>query len=136
MTVALVWYALPTAVLFCGEVADLTQTWVVWDFAVNGGECGDPIMIEVDGIRYIYPARDSGQFGHHCVMQLDGSCPPIAVDIPEHVWAGLGFGGLSVLGKAFNLTARAETMEYPEHPTPAPAWPHVPLPPRAWLPLW
>ena len=83
------------APLFCGGTYDPAQSWVAWDFAVNGGQCDDIIRITtLDGTVYEEPARDSGKFGHHCVRQLDGTCPRIAVDVPQHLaW----FPGLSTL---------------------------------------
>ena len=103
--------ALDAAPLYCGGVVDYAADWVAWDFAVNGGQCGDIFSIEVDGVTREYPALDSGRFGRHCVMQLDGTCPRIAVDVPHHVaW----FDGMSTVGKVVNLSERARYEEYPE----------------------
>ena len=41
-----------------------------------------------DGQEYLTFAQvvDTGPFGNHCVMQPDGFCASIAVDIPENLW--------------------------------------------------
>lgn len=99
-----------SAPLYCGGTYNPAQSWVAYDFAVNGGQCGDIIRITtLDGTVYEYPARDSGKFGHHCVMQQDGTCPRIALDVPGHIkW----FPGLSTLTRVVNLSERARNEEY------------------------
>ena len=52
----------------------------------------DWIDIIDGGIRRRFKALDSGRFGHHCVI-IGDECPPIVVDIPEHLaW----FPGISL----------------------------------------
>ena len=96
--------------LYCGRYYG--DVGVAWDFAENGGRCGDTIEIRtLDGEIYRFPALDSGAFGRHCVRQLDGSCPRIAVDVPHHLaW----FDGLSTLAHVENISERARLEEYPQ----------------------
>ena len=110
--VAVTYYtATLTAPLYCGGVVDYAADWVAFDFAVNGGKCRDIISITAGGVTREYPALDSGRFGRHCVMQLDGTCPRIAVDVQHHVaW----FEGMSTVGSVVNLSERARYEEYPE----------------------
>jgi hypothetical protein len=56
--------------------------FLAWPFDVAGGECGDTILVIVNEKKYWYKALDSGGFGKHCVVQPDGACARIAVDIP------------------------------------------------------
>jgi len=100
------------APLYCGGVVDYSREWVAWDFAANGGQCGDTISITTaDGVTRRYLALDSGRFGRYCVRQRDGSCPPIKVDVPAHVaW----FPGLSTLAVVVNLSQRARWGEFPQ----------------------
>ena len=97
ITVALTIYTGPIAApLYCdtghGLTYTTTATWIAWDFAVHGGQCGDIIEVIADGQRRTFPALDSGRFGRHCVQTVDG-CLPIMADLPQHLaW----FPGLSV----------------------------------------
>jgi hypothetical protein len=108
---AITYYTATIAVdpLFCGGVYG--DIGVAWDFAVNGGQCGDIIRIVAAGRTVDAPALDSGRFGLHCVRQLDGTCPRIAVDVPHHMaW----WRGTSTTGRVWNLSERARREEYPQ----------------------
>ena len=50
-------------------------------------------------------ADDTGPFGKHCVVQVDGSCVPIGVDIPQHLWPIEGARSARV--RIWNVTAEA-----------------------------
>lgn len=56
------------APLYCDTGVGLTYnpaaTWIAWDFAIHGGECGDLIEIVHDGKRRTFRAalrRDAGR---------------------------------------------------------------------------
>jgi len=96
------------APLFCGgyygEIGVAVPEFSPW-------QCGDPIMIDADGKQFVYPVADRGRFDNNCVMQLNGTCLPIAVDVPEHLkW----FDGMSTVGRVWNLSERARWREFPQ----------------------
>jgi hypothetical protein len=67
----------------------------------NKVSCADKIGVLADGKVRVFYALDAGPFGRHCVMQPDGACLPIAVDVPApHAW----FDGLSATGRVWNVT--------------------------------
>lgn len=110
MIVAITYYtATLGAATFCGDTFSPDLIGVAWDFAENGGRCGDIIkVVTYDGEMRLYPAVDSGWFGRNCVIQFDGSCPRIGVDVPQHLaW----FDGLSTLGAVRNLSEEQRAEE-------------------------
>ena len=92
-------------VTFCGHYVDqIKDPWFALPVSTHGieWECGDVIVVWADGASHIGYALDAGPFGAYCVRQLDGSCPPIAVDVPkQHTW----FPGLSTTGYVDNVSA-------------------------------
>jgi len=109
---AITWYAgeYVGQPLFCGGIyTDTTGPWFALPISTHGidWQCGDLWCVYADGAEHCAPARDAGPFGKHCVIQPDGSCPPIAVDVPQPwVW----FPGLSTTAeRAYNRT-RVEAM--------------------------
>ena len=107
LTVATVYTGTIGAPLYC----DTTNTeysfhpdqpaFLAWPFDVAGGECGDTILVTVNGKKHWYKALDSGHFGKHCVVQPDGTCARIAVDIPMFF---APFEGLSHVAKVVNVS--------------------------------
>jgi len=91
--------------LFCGGIyTDTTGPWFALPIETHGTDwqCGDLWCVWADGEEHCAPARDSGPFGNYCVVQPDGTCPRIAVDVPQP-WAW--FGGLSTTAeRAYNWT--------------------------------
>ena len=54
-------------------------------------QCGDLIAVWTkgrDGQEHFILARavDAGPFGNHCVMQPNGFCASIVIDVPENLW--------------------------------------------------
>ena len=71
-----------------------TTPWAAFpveDYQSGKIHCGDPYVIRFtlpEG-RYRYVtvrALDAGPFSRYCVLQPDGSCPHIAVDVPAYWW--------------------------------------------------
>ena len=110
---AITMYVPHTNLLYCGEfVSDQTEPWFALPVSEHGitWECGDRICVDADGARHCGWAKDAGPFGRFCVLQLDGTCPRIAVDVPE-AWAW--FEGLSTTGQVWNVSAvRREWEQY------------------------
>ena len=75
--------------------------FLAWPFDVAGGQCGDDILVTINDKKYWYKALDSGLFGKHRVIQSDGYCAPIAVDIPEFF---APFDGLSHVARVVNVS--------------------------------
>ena len=90
-----------------------TPLWIalpVEDYESGKVRCGDLMFIRFhlpDGTTTTLLARayDAGPFASYCVMQLDGSCPSIAADVPVYFWPG---EGISVWAEVIDLTAEAE----------------------------
>ena len=96
---------------YCGTYVADAPPWVAvpveW-YESGLVSCGDRIGILADGEVHILLALDAGPFGSHCVRQLDGSCPPIAADVPDaHAW----FPGLSTTGRVWSVTRLQEVWE-------------------------
>jgi hypothetical protein len=74
--------------------APQTTPWValpVEDYVSGKVECGDPVYVRFhlsDGTTRSLMARayDAGPFSRFCVVQPDGSCPHIGVDVPSYWW--------------------------------------------------
>ena len=91
--------------LYCGGIYDeSTEPWVALPIQDETWECGDLIFLRFEnGDTLMARALDAGPFGDNCVMQVDGSCAPIAVDVPHHLWPA---DGLSASVCMTNITAR------------------------------
>jgi hypothetical protein len=104
------WYTGPAgAPLFCGGVyADTTAPWVALPVETWGEEwqCGDLIYISFgQGDALMVRAMDAGPFGNRCVLQVDGTCAPIVVDVPRHLWPR-SMEGWSAGVQVVNVTAQ------------------------------
>lgn len=107
---AITWYAgqYVGEPLYCGGYYDATQPpWAAAPLD-RGWECGDVAHVRIDGVLYEYEILDFGPFGDNCVMQLDGTCPPIGLDIPR---MHAPFDGLSTVGQVWNQSAREREWE-------------------------
>ncbi len=78
---------------------DATPPWVALPVSADW-QCWDLILVRehlADGTTrsMMAYALDAGPFGDHCVVQADGSCPPIVVDAPTGtaLWPGLSSEG-------------------------------------------
>jgi len=67
--------------------SEAMEPWVALPVREYGirWECGDVMLLfyeggEISRLR----ALDTGPFGKHCVMQLDGTCPAIVADVPNY----------------------------------------------------
>jgi hypothetical protein len=99
-------YRPATNVLYCGGlVSEQTDPWFAFpvELYLSGEiECGHRFCVEGNGERHCGDARDAGEFGRFCVRQLDGTCLPIAADIPEpHWWGG---SDISMPARVWNVT--------------------------------
>jgi hypothetical protein len=57
-------------------------------------QCGDLMYLRFsDGDTLQARALDAGPFASYCVMQPDGSCPNIGMDVPAHLWKAKGISG-------------------------------------------
>jgi len=57
-------------------------------------ECGDLYLLRfADGTTITARAYDAGPLSLYCVMQPDGTCPPIYADVPRHLWPVEGISG-------------------------------------------
>ena len=102
------WYiAAAGADLFCGGTYDTSETWVALPY---GGEweCGDLIAVWFveERVLLLAEVRDTGPFGKHCVLQENGLCVSIGVDVPKHAYPVKGV--LSAKVVLCNLTATAK----------------------------
>ena len=99
---ALTWYAGPYVgqPLRCGGTYTTDHAWVAVDLDAYDWQCGDSILVRVDGQEVTLPALDSGPLSLYYVGTV-----PIVGDLPEHVYRGLGLDGLSVAGSIVNLSA-------------------------------
>ena len=94
--------------LYCGGYYDATQPpWAAAPVGA-GWECGDIAKVRIDGITYVYEIRDFGPFGDNCVMQPDGTCLPIGLDIPK---MHAPFDALSTTGQVWNMAPIRERWE-------------------------
>jgi len=56
--------------------------------------CGDFYLLRFsDGTTITARAYDAGPLSLYCVMQPDGTCPPIYADVPRHLWPVEGISG-------------------------------------------
>ena len=105
------WYvAAAGAPLFCGGTYNPSETWVALP---QGGdwECGQLVALHfLDGSVLVARVRDTGPFGAYCVIQPDGSCIRIGVDVPRHAWPREFGGKRSAAIWMFNISAEAEKM--------------------------
>ena len=104
--VAITMYIPRGPVTFCGQqVADIAVPWVAMPYSQHGitWECGDRVGVMIDGQVRVYTALDTGPFGAYCVRQLDGTCPPIAADIPQQ---HKPFPGLSAVGRVWVIRSK------------------------------
>jgi hypothetical protein len=68
-------------------------------------QCGDLMYLRFpNGSTLLARALDAGPFASYCVMQPDGSCPNIGMDVPAHLWSVEGISGWV---EAVNLSAFA-----------------------------
>jgi hypothetical protein len=113
-SVVATWYiALAGAPLFCGGVYDTEAIWIalpVEEYEITWS-CGDLIAIGFVGedgyiTWLLVRVRDTGPFGKHCVVQMDGSCVSIGADIPWHLWPIEGV--LSAPVVVINITAEVK----------------------------
>jgi hypothetical protein len=117
LLVVATWYQGPyvNQPLYCGGTyAESTAPWVALPY---GGEweCGDLVYISFgQGDALLARAMDTGPFGKHCVLQVDGSCAPIVVDIPRHLWPKELWDQLSAPVMVTNITAQARERGYCE----------------------
>jgi len=98
-----------TGALYCGGYSDTVGVPFValpvsqYDHA---WQCGDLVYLRLEsGDTLMARAMDAGPFGDNCVVQRDGSCAPIAVDVPAAFWP-LG-EQLSVGVEVYNFGAMA-----------------------------
>lgn len=89
------WYvAVVGSALFCGGTYDPAEVWIALPFGEYGQtwQCGDLVVLwfpgetAAEGILLTVRVRDTGPFGANCVMQVDGSCIRIGVDIPRQAF--------------------------------------------------
>jgi hypothetical protein len=66
-------------------------------------QCGDLMYIRFpNGSTLLARALDAGPFASYCVVQPDGTCPSIGMDVPSHLWP---VGGISGWVEVVNLSA-------------------------------
>ena len=72
--------------LYCGGTYDLqADPWIALPLG-DDWRCGDTVRLRFeDGSTLMARAMDTGPFGAFCVRQVDGTCPPIIVDVPAHL---------------------------------------------------
>ena len=87
--------------------ADMPR-FLAWPFDTAGGECGDVIIVCMDGQCLDYLALDSGEFGEFGVIGEDGIYRPILADIP-HLF--VPFDGLSHQAIVINASETRRRLE-------------------------
>ena len=109
LIVVATWYTGVGQPLFCGGTyADTTAPWVALPFETYGDEwqCGDLIYISFGQEDAIFArVQDTGPFGKHCVLQVDGTCASIVVDVPRHLWPRSLWEQESAVVRVWNITA-------------------------------
>jgi hypothetical protein len=107
---AITMYIPHTDVLYCGGyVSETTIPWVAKP--VNSDwECGEKVGIWYsDGTIGVYTVLDAGPFDDYCVRQPDGTCPPIAFDVPLQWWHWTGISTTAV--RVWSVTDVQEEFE-------------------------
>ena len=94
--------------------------WIAFpdeDYLSGNVQCGDLFYIRFpDGTTLLARALDAGPFASYCVQQADGACPPIGLDVPEHLWP---MDERSAFVEVYNVSAAYRALwAVPGRPTP------------------
>jgi len=100
----------------------------VRDYDAGSVQCGDLVYLRFsNGSTLMARALDAGPFSRFCVVQSDGSCPSIGVDVPSYFWP---VNGISDQVELYNISAYARASRAGGNvDAPQPPLGDAPLPP-------